>query len=215
MSDRPIIVTDPDATANERSTRRIRNHSGGSPNIVVTLLLIVAVTASVVLGYFVWTLFSLLHETNATLGEAANRIEQLQSQMALTSSNLTESGRDTEESLNYWETETRKLWDKSYKFDEQFQEQGEDIAALEQRFGSVQGSMTDLENSITTLSRQQQDLIDSINTSNQVTASLTQKVDAHIRKTDDAINAQDQSRISNSSRLVDMDRRLRALETGN
>lgn len=214
MSDRPIIVSDPDATANDRTTRRVRNQSGGSPNIVVTLLLIVAVTASVVLGYFVWTLFSLLNETNSTLVEAANRIENLENQLSLTANNLSESGRDTEESLSYWESETRKLWDKSYKFDEMFKDQSADITALDRKFSGFQGSVTDFENSITTLSRQQQDLIDSINLSNQVSASLTQKVEAHIRKTDDAIEAHDQSRLSNSRRLVDLDRRIRALETG-
>lgn len=215
MSDRPIIVSDPDATANDRATRRVRNQSGGSPNIVVTLLLIVAVTASVVLGYFVWTLFSLLNETNATMIEAANRIENLENQLSLTASSLSESGRDTEESLSYWETETRKLWDKSYKFDEMFKDQSADITALDRRFSGIQGSITDLENSITTLSRQQQDLIDSINLSNQVTASLTQKVETHIRKTDDAMDANDQSRLSFSRRLVDMERRIRDLETAN
>lgn len=213
MSDRPIIVTDPETTANERAIRRPRNQTSGSPSIVVTLLLIVAFAALLALGYFVWTQNSMLRDANASLEDARERVSQLEGRLSQTEGNLSEADSNSLEWTSKWESEIDKLWQKSYKFDTMFEDQGADITTLELRMKSTDSSLTDMENSITQMARQQRDLSDSINTSNQLTSSLREKLDAHIRKTDDAINAHDQSRLSNSNRLINMDRRIRDLET--
>ena len=217
MSDRPIIVTDTETTAAERANRRPRNPpTGGGSSLVVTLLLIVSIAAIIVLGWFVWSFNSLLSETKLSLTDAQDRIETLESRQMQTEGNLTDSGTTTQEALSFWEDETRKIYDYVHKTNKpNIATNKEDIAELGTRIEGFNSSISDLENSITLSVNQQRDLTDKLNTSIQTTSSRLNGLDTKVRHNEEAIEAIDRSRLQNNNRLLELDRRVRDLETGN
>ncbi|MXW54107.1 MAG: hypothetical protein F4X44_08525 [Gammaproteobacteria bacterium] len=216
MSDRPIIVTDAETTATERANRRPRNPPTGGSNLAVTLLLIVAIAAIIVLSWFVWSFNSLLNETKLSLADAQSRIETLESRQSLTEGNLTDSGTTTQEALAFWEDETRKIYDFVHKTNKpNIAKNKEDIGEIGARIEGFNNSVSDLENSITLSVSQQRDLTDKLNTSIQTTSSRLDGLDTKVRRTEEAIEAIDQSRLQNNNRLLELDRRVRALETPN
>lgn len=217
MSDRPIIVTDAETTAAERANRRPRNPpTGGGSSLVVTLLLIVSIAAIIVLSWFVWSFNSLLNETKLSLTDAQDRIETLESRQMQTEGNLTDSGTTTQEALEYWEDETRKIYDYVHKTNKpNIAKNKEDIAELGTRIEGFNTSISDLENSITLSVNQQRDLTDKLNTSIQTTSSRLNGLDTKVRHNEEAIEAIDRSRLQNNNRLLELDRRVRDLETSN
>lgn len=216
MSDRPIIVTDPETTATERVNRRPRNPPSGGSSLVVTLLLIVAIAAIIVLSWFVWSFNSLLGETRNSLTDAETRIETLESRIQQTEGNLTDSGTTTQEALSFWETETRQIYDYVHKTNKpNITKNKEDIVDLGARIDGFAGTISDLENSITLAGRQQRDLTDKLNTSIQQSSSRLDALETKARHNEEAIDAIDRSRVQNNNRLLELDRRLRDLETNN
>lgn len=217
MSDRPIIVTDPETTATERVNRRSRNPPpGGGSSLIVTLLLIVAIAAIIVLSWFVWSFNSLLGETRSSLTNAEDRIQTLESRLIQTEGDLTDSGTTTQEALTFWETETRQIYDYVHKTNKpNIAKNKEDIADLGTRIDGFAGTISDLENSITLSGRQQRDLTDKLNTSIQQTSSRLDALETKARHNEEAIDAIDRSRVQNNNRLLELDRRLRDLETNN
>ena len=216
MSDRPIIVTDAETTATERTNRRPRNPPSGGSSLAVTLLLIVAIAAIIVLSWFVWSFNSLLNETKLSLTDAKDRIEALESRQLQTEGNLTDSGTTTQEALEFWEEETRKVYDYVHKTNKpNIAKNKEDIGELRTSVEGFNNSVSDLENSITLSVSQQRDLTDKLNTSIQTTSSRLDGLDTKVRRTEEAIEAIDQSRLQNNNRLLELDRRVRALETPN
>lgn len=214
MSDRPIIVTDAETTAAERANRRPRNPPTGGSSLVVTLLLIVAIAAIIVLSWFVWSFNSLLNETKLSLTDAQDRIETLESRQSQTEGNLTDSGTTTQEALSFWEDETRKIYDYVHKTNKpNISKNKEDIAELGTRMEGFNTSISDLENSITLSVNQQRDLTDKLNTSIQTTSSRLNGLDTKVRHNEEAIEAIDRSRLQNNNRLLELDRRVRDLET--
>ena len=216
MSDRPIIVTDAETTASERANRRPRNPPTGGSSLVVTLLLIVAIAAIIVLSWFVWSFNSLLNETKLSLTDAQDRIETLESRQRQTEGNLTDSGTTTQEALEFWEDETRKIYDYVHKTNKpNITKNQESIAELGTRIEGFNTSISDMENSITLSVSQQRDLTDKLNTSIQTTSSRLTGLDTKVRHNEEAIDAIDRSRLQNNNRLLELDRRVRDLETSN
>lgn len=217
MSDRPIIATEAETIATERTNRRRRSPAAtGGSNLVATLLLLVALAAIIALSWFVWSLNSLMNEQKAVVTDAKERIETLESRILQTEGNLTDSGTTTQEALDFWENETRQIYDFVHKTNKpNIAANKGDIADLGVRVDGFQGSVSDLENSITLSARQQQDLTDKLNTSIQQTSSRLDRLDNSVRQHEEAIDAIDRSRQQNNNRLLELDRRIRDLETPN
>ncbi len=187
------------------------------------MLLIVALAAIIVLSWFVWSFNSLLGETRTSLEDAEGRVQQLEERLAGIEGNVNESGETTQQSFDYWESEIRKLWDIANKRNRDWIEENQadivafqkDIQRLDGKDKSIDQSFADFETSITTLARQQQDLTDNINISNQQSSALREQFEGRVRNNEEAVIAIDASRIQNNNRLLDLERRIRNLEQGN
>ena len=221
MSDRPIIVTDSENTIAERSNRRSRGSSSAGTSVGITVLLILSSAGIAALGWFVWTQNSVLGDTRNLLADALERTAELESRLSQTQGELNQSGISTEETLGFWESEIRKLWavsnERNRDWINENQEKISDLetqlAEISRTFGTFSQSQSDLDLSITQLSRQVQSQVDTINTTNQVNKGKLDEFDRRIRTNEDAVKAIDQSRLQNNNRLLNLEQRIRNLET--
>ena len=216
MNDRPIIVTDPESTAVERANRRAKSQPKIGSSVGMTLLLIIALAACAVLGWFTWSINSVLGETSESLATALERVQALEQRVTETEGSVSESGQTTQKSISYWETEVRKVWDIANKRNKGWIEENRaDIAAMDKRFDDIAGSITDLDNSIVLLTNQQRDLTQQVSEFNQKWTTSMDLLEPRVRMNEQAISAADTSRISTNNRLRSIEQRIRTLENPN
>lgn len=217
----PPIVPDSLTTPNERppgyrGTRAAKSPSG----VFVTFFLIVLVAGMAVLGWLLWQQHQSMVAGEQELANALARIELLSEQQTSIDSTFTESTTTTDDALEFWESEIRKLWDVSNVRNKNNIDQNRNAIAantrarkqLEDRLDSIQKSIGDLERSIAAVTRQQRDLTDTINTTLAQARQSNDNLKSTVEQNQRAINAIDASRSQNNARLLDISRRLSILE---
>ena len=148
---------------------------------------------------------------------------------------LSETDAETDEQINFWESEIRKLWavsnDRNKKWIQDNQKllatQKSAIDALEatnktlkssvdrheQALGrqqAVADQLAAIELQLQQMLRRQQDLVDRVNSSSQSIAAMNRQAEEHGQ----AIDAIDAYRKQFNTRLLDIERRLDALSSG-
>ena len=205
----------------ERRTTTSRTQRSGS-NITLIVFILFTTAALVALSWFVWSINSVLNDRTADLVESAERIAALESQLTTNTEFFTESGESMNAQITEWESETRKVWANYQRHRTWIDEHepiiaqlGQDLDSIGARMNSIQGSLTDLENSVTQISRQQQDLTDELNTTLRKSNNLLEQLDLRVQRQEKAIEAIDSFRKQTNSSILEIRRRLADLETSN
>ena len=120
------------------------------------------------------------------------------------------------------ESETRKVWAGYQRHQDWINENTpliaqmrQDIDGLEVQITSIQGALTDLENTLMQIARQQRDLTDEFNTTLQTTNALLEQLELRVKRHDDDIGSIDDFRRQTNSSILDIRKRLEKLESGN
>jgi chromosome segregation ATPase len=187
-----------------------------------------------------WFVFNQQQELLASERERAGteeRLRHLEARLRATDETMTESGEDTDEQLSFWETEIRKVWDVANKRNKKWiQDNQAAITRHQSSLNSVEASLADLRSAVSrndaklqqqgeiverladvqeqvrTLIRQHRDLVDSVNTSRQVVATLKASLEPRVEKLEEAISAIDGSRKQTGAQWSGLRARLDALE---
>lgn len=191
-------------------------------NITLLVFILLTSAALVALSWFVWSINSVLNERTADLVESYERIATLESQLTSNTELFTESGESMTAQIEEWQSETRKVW-ANYQKHRDWIEQNEpiiaqmrqDVDSNDVRLDSLQESLTDIENSITQISRQQRNLTDDLNTELPKTNRLVEQLDIRVQRQEEAIEAIDEFRKQTNSSILENRRRISELETSN
>ena len=187
-----------------------------------------------------WFVFNQQQELLASERERAGteeRLRHLEARLRATDETMTEAGEDTDEQLSFWETEIRKVWDVANKRNKKWiQDNQAAITRHQSSLNSVEASLADLRSAVSrndaklqqqgeiverladvqeqvrTLIRQHRDLVDSVNTSRQVVATLKASLEPRVEKLEEAISAIDGSRKQTGAQWSGLRARLDALE---
>ena len=188
-------------------------------------------------GWFVFNQQQELLASERERAEAVGRLEHLEARLRATDETMTEAGEDTDEQLNFWESEIRKVWDIANKRNKNWiQDNQAAVTKHQSALNSVESSLADLRSAVSrndtklkqqgeiidrladvqqqvrTLVRQQRDLVDKVNTSSQMVATLRASLEPRIESLEDAINAIDGSRQQSGVQYSRLRSRLEALE---
>ena len=236
MSENPhtpsISAAPEDARRRPPTSSRRRGGSGGGRMIGFTLVLAVLAAGLAVAGWFIANQHRLLTEEQQRLAQADTRIEALEDRLRMTDQVMSETGAETGEQIDFWESEIRKLWaisndrNKKWIHDNQklLRSQKTTIQALESTDKSLKGTvarhekaldrqdevadqLASIELQLQRVLRGQRDLVDKVNTAAQTVAGLNSSVQEH----EQAIAAIDSYRRQFNTRLVDIEQRLDAL----
>ena len=187
-----------------------------------------------------WFVFNQQQELLASERERAGteeRLRHLEARLRATDETMTEAGEDTDEQLTFWETEIRKVWDVANKRNKKWiQDNQAAITRHQSTLNSVEASLADLRSAVSrndaklqqqgeiverladvqeqvrTLIRQHRDLVDAVNTSRQVVATLKASLEPRVEKLEEAISAIDGSRQQTGAQWSGLRARLDALE---
>ena len=197
-------------------------------------------------GWFVFNQQQELLASERQRAETEQRVEHLEARLRATDETMTEAGEDTDEQLNFWESEIRKVWDIANKRNKKWiQDNQAAVTRHQSALNSVESSLADIRSAVSrndtklqqqgeiidrladvqqqvrTLVRQQRDLVDSVNTSRQVVATLKASLEPRIKSLEDAIDAIDGSRQQSGaqysrmrSRMDELERRLEEVTAG-
>ena len=218
MNDLPIVSNTGTPPGVDRRPKTSRKQG----NIGLVVLFLFTTAALVALSWFVWSINSVLKERTAELGEFAERIATLESQMSVSAEIFSESDETMTEEISYWESETRKVW-AGYQRHQTWIDENEpviaqlqqDINGLDMRLNSIQGKLTDVENTLTIIARQQRDLTDELNTTLRSTNALLEELDASVKRHSDDIDDINDFRRQTNTSILDIRRRLQNLESDN
>ncbi len=188
-------------------------------------------------GWFVFNQQQDLMASERQRAETEQRVAHLEARLRATDETMTEAGEDTDEQLNFWESEIRKVWDIANKRNKKWiQDNQAAVTRHQSALNSVESSLADLRSAVSrndtklqqqgeiidrladvqqqvrTLVRQQRDLVDSVNTSRQVVATLKASLEPRIKSLEDAIDAIDGSRQQSGAQYSRMRSRMDELE---
>ena len=229
----PSIAPSQDDIASRRTSRRgepvtsrSRSSAAGVVINLVMALLIAGLTAS---GWFIATQNDALAEARIERGEAVARLERIERRLSLTDEALGQADAETQDKLQYWESEIRKLWDVTNKRNRGWIEENQaalaslkqGVDAQSQSIAEVRAQATDLRRAIGTqedileqlalldrraadLLRQQRSLTDTVNTLEQTTAGTARRVTDN----EEAVAAIDAFRRDAVGRLTRLQERL-------
>ncbi len=207
--------------------------AGGSGRMVgFTLVLAVLAAGLAVAGWFIANQHRLLTDEQERLADANTRIEALEERLQMTDQVMSETAGETDEQINFWESEIRKLWavsnDRNKKWIQDNQKllrsHRTTIQALESTDKSLKSTVARHENALgrqeevadqlasielqlQRVLRGQRDLVDKVNAAAQTVAGVNSSVEEH----EQAIAAIDSYRRQFNTRLVDIEQRLDAL----
>ena len=228
-----IAAAPDDARRRPVSNRRRSGGDGGGKSVFVNLVLAVLAAGLGAAGWFIANQHRLLTEEQARAGEADRRLQVLEERARMTDQVVSETGAETDEQLDFWESEVRKLWavanerNKGWIEDNQKQ-----LRAQNSSIDSLQGSskslksmvdrheqalnqqqdlvdqLTSVELQLQQLIRGQRDLVDRVNANSRTLASLGGQVEEH----DQAIAAIDSYRRQINNRLAQIDDRLAQID---
>ena len=187
-----------------------------------------------------WFVFNQQQELLASERERAGteeRVQQLEARARATDETMSEAGEDTNEQLSFWETEIRKVWDVANKRNKKWiQDNQAAITRHQSTLNSVEASLADIRSAVSrndaklqqqgeiierladvqeqvrTLVRQHRDLVDAVNTSRQVVATLKASLEPRVENLEEAISAIDGSRQQTGAQWSGLRARLDALE---
>ena len=218
----PPIVPDVLTTPTERPAgyRGAKTPTGGG-SILTTFFLIILLTGLVVLGWLTWQQHQAIVASKQELAAALANIEGLSEQQTSIDSTFNESTKVTDDAIEFWESEIRKLWDVANKRNKNNIDQNRnslaatkrDLEKTEASISSLEKSIGDLARSIATVTRQQQDLADNINATSRQLIQKSDDLRSAVTENQRAINAIDASRSQNNARLLEITRRLSLLES--
>ena len=240
MAERPgnsSISASPDEVSGRRRPapggrrRASTEREGGT--IGLNLILAVLVAGLVVAGWFIANQHQLLVEEAQALEDAKGRIAVLEDRLRVTDEALTETGQTTNEQINFWESEIRKLWgvtnDRNKKWIKDNQaalaKLSKSLSALEigdkevkatlgrheSAFAQQQSmidQLTSIEMQMQQVLRSQRDLVDKVNSAQQSVAGIQSGLTGRVRENEQAVAAIDAYRQQLNSRLADIERKL-------
>ena len=240
MAERPkpkspsISTTPEDAVARRRPGPGGRRRAGGDGSgtgrmIGINLILAVLVAGLVVAGWFIANQHQLLKDEQHKVASANTRIEALENRLMATDAVMTEAGAETDEQINLWESEIRKLWaisnERNKKWIEDNQKslarQKGTISSLESNDKTLKSAvdrherafaqqqavidqLASIELQLQQILRGQRDLVDKVNVASQSVASMATRV----ADNEQAVAAIDAYRLQINSRLSTIERRL-------
>ncbi len=234
------ISTSPeDVSGRRRATVAPRRRSGGDGSgsrLFGNAVLAVLIVGLVVAGWFILEQYQRLQTEAADLADARSRIDAREDRLRVTDEALTETGAETSEQINFWESEIRKLWavsnDRNKKWIEDNQKA---IAALQTSVSGLQATsreiqstlgrhesafarqqevvdqLTSIQMQLQQMSRSQRDLVDKVNSAQQNVAKLQSGLVSRVQENEQAVAAIDAYRLQLNSRLADIERRLNSL----
>lgn len=221
MNDLPIVSSSGSPPGMERRPKSSSARSSGA-TVGRVIFVLVTFCALIVLSWFVWSINSVLNERTTDLVESAERIAALEMQFSTNTEIFAESGESMNEQISYWESETRKVWANYQKHKNWIEENepiivqlGKDFDSLKNQLKSIQDSLTDTENSVTQIIRQQRSLTDDLNTNLQRTTSLLEQLDLRVQRHEKDIESFDDYRVQTNRTILDLRRRLENLELNN
>jgi chromosome segregation ATPase len=201
--------------------------------IGLNLVLAVLVAGLVVAGWFIANQHQLLVEEALALEDAKGRIAVLEDRLRVTDEALTETGQTTNEQINFWESEIRKLWGVTNDRNKKWIKENEatlaklskSLTALELADKEVKGTLgrhesafaqqqsmidqlTSIEIQMQQVLRSQRDLVDKVNSAQQSVAGLQSGLTNRVRENEQAVAAIDAYRQQLNSRLADIERKL-------
>jgi chromosome segregation ATPase len=247
MADRPhtgsISTTPQDAAGRQpvggrrsSGSRRRGGSDGGGGRLFANAILAMLIVGLAAGGWFLAEQYQKLQVESAALADAKSRLEVVEDRLRVTDEALTETGTTTNEQINLWESEIRKLWavsnDRNKKWIEDNQKAIEGIrksvTSLEAASKEMQGSigrhesafarqqevidqLTGIEVQLQQVSRSQRDLVDKVNASQQTVAQLQSGLANRVKENEQAVAAIDAYRLQLNARLADIERRLASL----
>ena len=180
------------------------------------------ISALITLGWFVWSINSVLNERTEVLQDSARRIADLEAQLSASAEIFSESDETMTEEISFWESETRKVWAGYQRHQDWINENTpviakmrQDIEGLDVRITTIQGSLTDIENTLQQILGRQRDLKDDLNTTLQTTNALLEQLQLSVDRHDEDIDSIDAFRKQTNTWILDLRKRLEKLETGN
>ena len=220
MNDLPIVSSSGTPPGVERRPRNSRSDSTGF-SIGRVVFVLFTISALITLGWFVWSINSVLNERTEVLQESARRIATLESQLSASAETLSQSDETMNEEITFWESETRKVWAGYQRHQDWINENTplinkmrQDIDGLDARMTTIQTSLTDIENTLQQITRQQRNLTDELNTTLQTTNSLLEQLELRVERHDDDIGSIDDFRRQTNSSILNIRKRLQELESG-
>ena len=225
-----------DGTRSPRRSRGRQRSNSVSP--LVNVLFAIPLVGLVAAGWFIFSQQEQLEGAQQTLRDAERRIGVLEDRLRLTDEQLTESGTQTNETLTFWESEIRKLWDMGNKRNRGWIETNrENLRKLTSTVAGAESSLKTLQGTVATLNasvgrqqeiadrvsaadmqvqrlvRQQRDLVDKVNAASQITAGLKAGLEKRVLENEEAIRAFDAQRSKLNADLVDLRDQIRQIRS--
>lgn len=216
------------------ATPRVAN-SGGAGGFPLALIIVLALTI-VGGGAMGYVLSEQLGTAQAELVTATERIRRLEEELNITGSTMSESDAKAQEQIEFWETETRKLWDMTKGNRSKIDDTAKDVDAVERSLrtlrtaaDNMQASVTRLEKGLATtqalttqvndvsgalqdVTRNHRELTDRVNAVDQSSRALKASIDKRIGEQEQAVAAFDSFRRQMNSRINTMANDIAALK---
>lgn len=196
-------------------------------------LVVAALVAGLgVAGWFIANQHQLLIEEQRKVAEADSRLRALEERLRMTDQVMSETEAETDEEINFWESEVRKLWavanerNKKWIQDNQklLQTQKAAIASLQSSDRTLKSAvarhdkafnqqqalidqLASIELQLQQVLRSQRDLVDRVNAATQTAAASSSRV----TENELAIAAIDAYRVQVNTRLSNIESQLRSL----
>ncbi|MCY3795148.1 MAG: hypothetical protein OXG51_12350 [Gammaproteobacteria bacterium] len=208
------------------------NGRGGGRSIAINLVVAALVAGLGVAGWFIANQHQLLVEEQRKAAEADRRLRALEERLRMTDQVMSETEAETDEEINFWESEVRKLWavanerNKKWIQDNQklLQTQKTAIASLQSSDRTLKSAvdrhdkafnqqqalidqLASIELQLQQVLRGQRDLVDRVNAATQTAAASSSRV----TENEQAIAAIDAYRVQVNTRLSNIESQLRSL----
>ncbi len=205
---------------------------GGGRSIAINLVVAALVAGLGVAGWFIANQHQLLIEEQRKAAEADGRLHALEERLRMTDQVMSETEAETDEEINFWESEVRKLWavtnerNKKWIQDNQklLQTQKNAIASLQSSDRTLKSAvdrhdkafnqqqalidqLASIELQLQQVLRGQRDLVDRVNAATQTAAAQNSRV----AENEQAIAAIDAYRVQVNTRLSSIESQLRTL----
>lgn len=235
----PLSVGPEDSTGYRRPGGGRRRPPSGekAPRMIGTnLILAILVAGLVMAGWFIANQHQLLVDSQSSLTNAEGRLKLLEDRLIVTDAQLTDTGSETKEQLQNWESEIRKLWAVSNERNKKWIKDNEqaitklnksvtDIAASSREVNAAVGrhesafkqqqiiidQLTSVEIQMQQILSTQRDLVDRVNANRQTVASLQAGLAGKVSDNEQAVASMDSYRVQTNSRLAEIERRLAGL----
>ncbi len=206
---------------------------GGGRGVGTSIVLAILIAGLAGAGWFIANQHQLIGKQQAALDAADNRLKLLEDRLRMTDEALSDTGDETKEKINFWESEIRKLWAVSNERNKKWIEDNRaNIGKLGKQVGEVAASQRTMKSAVDrhdkSLAQQQdiidqlasvelqfqqlissqRDLVDRVNALNQQVSGVRTDLAGRVAENEQAITAIDAYRRQINNRLNDLERRL-------